>query len=105
MLKDGITSNISLNIEIVATGELDGLLSLRCNSLCFHLALFFYEYFLTLTREIQCVWLRPGSGAAYLFLLNRYIVMANRLLRLIQAVSWHGHTKVDADRVRTNSLD
>ncbi|KAI0765803.1 hypothetical protein BC629DRAFT_1293376 [Irpex lacteus] len=62
-------------------------------------ALFIYEYFLTLPREIKCIWSRKTSTATILFLLNRYVVMCNRGFRMIQAVSWQGQFEHTADRV------
>ncbi|KAI0337391.1 hypothetical protein BDW22DRAFT_1349194 [Trametopsis cervina] len=59
--------------------------------------LFFYDYLLTLPQEIKCVWQRPKHGAAVLFFVNRYVVFFNRLIRLVQTVSWSGETENNAD--------
>lgn len=64
-------------------------------------ALFFYDYVLTLSREVQYVWQRRFSGVTALFVLNRYAVMSGRLVRLIQLQSWHGYTVETADHLCT----
>ncbi|KAH9836077.1 uncharacterized protein C8Q71DRAFT_760428 [Rhodofomes roseus] len=38
-------------------------------------ALLFYDYTLTLPREVRCIWTRSFSGATLLFLVNRYFTM------------------------------
>lgn len=68
-------------------------------NIVFFVALYLYEYFLTLSKEVQCVWRRKLSVASILFILNRYVVLCNRMIRLVQAVSWAGFTETEADRV------
>lgn len=62
--------------------------------------MYLYEYLLTLAREVKYIWRRKASAATALFVINRYVVFANRLIRLIQAVSWTGFTEKEADKVR-----
>ncbi|KAI0765820.1 hypothetical protein BC629DRAFT_1596611 [Irpex lacteus] len=73
--------NISVLIEVAST------------------ALFLYEYLLTLPLEINKIWRRKTSLVTLLFLLNRYVVMLNRGLRLIQAVSWYNQYEDVADKM------
>lgn len=63
-------------------------------------ALFFYDYLLTFAQEVKCIWARKPTGASFLFALNRYAVFVNRLVRLVQLMSWKGFLEKDADRVR-----
>lgn len=60
-------------------------------------ALYCYDYVLTFSQEVRCIWQRRFSGASLLFVLNRYAVLVNRLLRLIQLVSWSGFKRQQAD--------
>ncbi|KIP07078.1 hypothetical protein PHLGIDRAFT_118417 [Phlebiopsis gigantea 11061_1 CR5-6] len=61
-------------------------------------ALFFYDYLLTFAQEVKCIWARKPTGASFLFALNRYAVFVNRLVRLVQLMSWKGFLEKDADR-------
>ncbi|KAI0339322.1 hypothetical protein BDW22DRAFT_1361857 [Trametopsis cervina] len=61
--------------------------------------LFFYDYLLTLPQEIKCVWQRPKHGAAVLFFAIRYVTFFNRLIQLVQTISWSGETKDNADMI------
>lgn len=63
-------------------------------------ALLFYDYFLTLDREIRCVWRSKFSGVTVLFLLNRYVTLLYRVLMIVQLMSWGAFEEVTADRVR-----
>ena len=42
--------------------------------------LLFFEYIITLDREIEMFWRRKSSGATALFLANRYTILANAIL-------------------------
>lgn len=64
------------------------------------LALFCYDYLLTFAQEVKCIWSRKLTGASLLYVLNRYAVLLNRLVRLIQLISWKGFTEAEADHVR-----
>ena len=66
--------------------------------------LFCYDYILTFSREVKCIWSRKVSAAVVLFFINRYVVLANRLIRLIQLYDWHGHREIQADQVRIESV-
>lgn len=63
------------------------------------LGLFFYEYFLTLSREIRFIWWRKWSLASCLFLLNRYVVLCTRSIKLAQIVPWSGHHRLITETV------
>ncbi|KAI0343990.1 hypothetical protein BDW22DRAFT_1327634, partial [Trametopsis cervina] len=67
-------------------------------------ALFFYDYLLTFSQEVICVWQRPKHGAAVLFLMNRYVVFFNRLIRLVNTISWRNETEYNANMVLFGSL-
>lgn len=62
-------------------------------------ALLLYEYILTFLREVKYVWQRRLSGVMVVFLLNRYVVMSNRMVRLIQLKLWRGFTPQHAGYV------
>ncbi|KAI0347710.1 hypothetical protein BDW22DRAFT_11993 [Trametopsis cervina] len=56
---------------------------------CFELAactLFFYDYILTIRQEVNCIWRRPKSLSAVLFILCRYIVFAERTMMAVIVV-------------------
>lgn len=63
------------------------------------IALAFYEYFTTLSEEVRCIWKRKFSLGSVLFFVNRYVLLLNRLARLVQLVVWTG-TEAMADTVR-----
>lgn len=65
--------------------------------------LFVYDFILTFPQEIKCIWSRRFSGASLLFAVNRYAVLVNRLVRLVQLVQWKGYTEAEADYVRVHS--
>ena len=68
---------------------------------CCDLALLYYDYFLTLPAEIQCIWNRKLTLASILFLINRYATLVVRTLLIIQTVSWSHVTDNEADKVCT----
>ncbi|KAI0336891.1 hypothetical protein BDW22DRAFT_1423868 [Trametopsis cervina] len=56
---------------------------------CFELAastLFLYDYILTIRQEVNCIWRRPKSLASVLFILCRYIVLAERMMMTVVVV-------------------
>lgn len=88
--------------EIAATGMGAGEPSSAPNSrLTCDVVLFCYDYMLTLSQEISTVWQRRFSGATVIYLLSRYTVLVNRLVRLVQVVSWRGFEEAQADLVST----
>ncbi|KAI0337379.1 hypothetical protein BDW22DRAFT_1364146 [Trametopsis cervina] len=89
MIRDGLNIIIGLgDVHIAFTWRLQ-----------LAVPLFFYDYLLTLPQEIKCVWQRPKHGAAVLFFLNRYVAFFNRLIILVQAISWSGETEPHADMI------
>lgn len=61
----------------------------------------FYDHILTFFQEVQYIWKRRFSGITAIFLLNRYVVMSDRIVRLFQFKSWRGYGHVEANDVRT----
>lgn len=59
--------------------------------------LFFYDYALTFPGEVNCIWQRRLSGITALFALTRYVVLLERVARLIQLKSWRGFNFQQAD--------
>ncbi|KAI0726520.1 hypothetical protein C8Q72DRAFT_796584 [Fomitopsis betulina] len=49
--------------------------------------LLFYDYALTFSREIRCIWRRKFTGATVLFLLNRYLFLVYRILMMVEIFS------------------
>ncbi|PCH34968.1 hypothetical protein WOLCODRAFT_155612 [Wolfiporia cocos MD-104 SS10] len=45
-----------------------------------------YDYSLTFSREIRCIWGRKFSGATVLYLLNRYLTLIYRILMIIEMI-------------------
>ena len=43
-------------------------------------AVSFYEYLITLGREVGLFWMQKPTGACVLFMLNRYIFLLNNVL-------------------------
>ena len=74
------------------------------SSLVLGAALFIYHYFLTFSEEVKYVWRRKISAVSVLFLVNRYVVFINRLVRLVQVVSWEDYTEAPADYVSWSSF-
>ncbi|KZT66239.1 hypothetical protein DAEQUDRAFT_740110 [Daedalea quercina L-15889] len=46
--------------------------------------LLFYDYTLTFSREVRCIWRRKFSLATVLFLLNRYLFIVYRILMTVE---------------------
>lgn len=81
--------NIAITVEIATTGARHCPSSSINVSLISTLpALFVFEYLLTLQHEIEYVWKRKKRTGSIIFLVNRYVVLVNRGLKMIQAVSW-----------------
>jgi len=51
-------------------------------------ALLFYDYILTLRTEILCIWKRKCSFATLLFFVNRYGILLNRTILIMQIRPW-----------------
>ncbi|EPS96176.1 hypothetical protein FOMPIDRAFT_61838, partial [Fomitopsis schrenkii] len=49
--------------------------------------LLFYDYALTFSREVRCIWRRKFTGATMLFLLNRYLFMVYLVSRFYLEMS------------------
>lgn len=62
-------------------------------------ALFIYDYILSFSLEVKCIWQRRFSKATALYVLNRYAVMSNRIVLLIELKSWRGVDVKHADHV------
>ena len=39
----------------------------------------FYDYFITLGREVELFWMGPVSGATYLYFANRYLTLVEKI--------------------------
>ena len=48
-----------------------------------------YEYFLTLSQEVHCIWGRKLSIPTVLFYINRYGLFAHQALIILQSNAWH----------------
>ncbi|KAJ3557248.1 hypothetical protein NM688_g1569 [Phlebia brevispora] len=71
-------------------------------------ALAFYEYFVTFSEEIRCIWRRKLSLGSAIFFLNRYALLLNRMARMIQLVTWSEQgvaDEVDVARTWKITLD
>lgn len=53
-------------------------------------AILFYDYFLTLPQEVQCIWGRKLSAPTVLFYVNRYGTLISRVFLIGQAITWQG---------------
>ncbi len=55
---------------------------------------------MTFSEEVRYIWRRRNfSGGSAIFLVNRYIVILNRIARMIQVVLWIQVTESTADEV------
>lgn len=59
-----------------------GFFALATSALCF------YEYMITFSEEVRCVWRRRVSGASVLFLVNRYTMLVVSLASIVQVIPW-----------------
>ncbi len=46
------------------------------------IAFIFYEYIITFTEEVELFWRRGSSGATFLFMTNRYLVLAINIVSI-----------------------
>ncbi|OSX61290.1 hypothetical protein POSPLADRAFT_1182434 [Postia placenta MAD-698-R-SB12] len=61
--------------------------------------LIFYDYFLTFSREVRCIWGRKFSGATVIFMLNRYLTLVYRVLMLVDMLPWQSQPQTVANDV------
>ena len=47
-------------------------------------ALTFYDYILSFTQEVQCIWHRKFSWITVLFIVNRYLFLVYRILMTLE---------------------
>lgn len=62
-------------------------------------ALFCYDFILTVSAEMVCIWKPQFSSTTYLYLVNRYIMLANRVVRLAVFALWKHRASEHADDV------
>ncbi|KAF8890471.1 hypothetical protein BD779DRAFT_1517984 [Infundibulicybe gibba] len=43
-------------------------------------AIFYYDYFITIDREVKYMWRRPKKPSTYWFLVNRYFLFAGNII-------------------------
>ncbi|KAJ3018169.1 hypothetical protein NUW54_g399 [Trametes sanguinea] len=58
-------------VQLISSSLLSARMAMGC------IALFAYEYLITLDQEIHLIWVRKKTGAALLFLLIRYLALLN----------------------------
>ncbi|KAK7678287.1 hypothetical protein QCA50_018635 [Cerrena zonata] len=63
-----------------------------------------YDYLLSLSTEIRCIWKRKFSAATILYFINRYGIIFYRITEVIQVVSFKNPTEAEADTVRLRSF-
>jgi len=66
--------------------------------------LLFYDYMLTFSRELRCIWGRKFSGATLLFFLNRYLTLIYRVLMVVDMLPWQGLPQQTADNICSGVL-
>ena len=74
--------------------------------------LLFYDYILTLDKEVRLFWKRKISGASLLFLFNRYLTVLTQVLDVVQFTSdmsdkasiWHVLIRRDRHVLTINHL-
>jgi len=47
------------------------------------ITLIVYDYFLTFSDEVSCIWMRPKTSTSYLFFVNRYLTLFGHLALLV----------------------
>ena len=62
-------------------------------------ALFVYEYCITFSEEVRCIWLRKLSGGSAIFFINRYAILFERAARMVQLVDWAHTPENQADEM------
>jgi len=60
--------------------------------------LLFYDYVVTFSREIRCIWGRKFTWATVLFVLNRYLTLLNRILMIVDMLPWQNFPQATADK-------
>lgn len=60
----------------------------------------FYEYVLTISSEIQCIWRRRFSLVTVLFILNRYTLLIRQILMIIHILPWHRPDAIEVSFLR-----
>ncbi|KAH9939942.1 hypothetical protein B0H21DRAFT_755571 [Amylocystis lapponica] len=66
--------------------------------------LLFYDYAVTFSREVKCIWGRKFTLATVLFLLNRYLTILNRILMVVDMLPWQSLPQATADKAAFTSL-
>lgn len=56
------------------------------------LALIFYDYAITFSKEVKHIWKQQLSGTSVLFFLSRYGTIADRMFVILQLFPWKGQT-------------
>ncbi|CAL1698806.1 unnamed protein product [Somion occarium] len=59
--------------------------------------LLIFDYLLTLSEEIKCIWKRKFTGVTILFFINRYVTLMYRILMIVQMVSFDNQTESTAN--------
>ncbi|KAI0804570.1 hypothetical protein BC629DRAFT_1188478 [Irpex lacteus] len=67
------------------------------------MALCLYDHFLTLDREVACIWKRKLSIASWLFLVNRYATLCCNMIAAVEMVVWNPQERRTADQVTVTS--
>ena len=60
---------------------------------------YIYDFLLTIAQEKQHFWRRRFSYISALFFINRYVVLLNRLVRLVNLIHWRGNLTGEPDNV------
>ncbi|KAI0078676.1 hypothetical protein K474DRAFT_1742944 [Panus rudis PR-1116 ss-1] len=72
-------------------------------------ALFFYEYLITFTREVNQIWYpchrRKVTGSTVLFFVNRYSAFMQRVLGILVILPWPGLNSNVCLTIRFNSVE
>ncbi|KIO03529.1 hypothetical protein M404DRAFT_145802, partial [Pisolithus tinctorius Marx 270] len=66
-----------------------------------------YDYFLTLSDEVECMWYAPWTPVKFVYLANRYIVLLGQTVICIQAtgiVAAVAGVRPNSDAMRLASL-
>lgn len=61
--------------------------------------LYCYDCVLTFGDEVEHFWDRKFTQATLLYMINRYVMLVNRLIRLTDFVHWGHHSQAEADRI------
>ena len=63
------------------------------------LVLYCYDCAITLQEEIDRFWSRKFSQVTLLYMINRYVMLLNRLVRLTDFADWGHRTQTEANMV------